>query len=87
MKTSEDWTIVNDATGTRRALHASDKGERFALIRGKDAEDVLFARIRCPDAVFERLKSGATMTDAELLSIEFESALGLPAHVLAALLA
>lgn len=88
MRTIEGWVLTDtDADGTRRALLSGAGGERVILVATKDAAAVSVLRVCCSDAIFERLKIGAALSDAELAGVELiGTAEALPRAVLAALL-
>lgn len=83
MRTIGAWSLMDTVDG-RRAVTTAPDGTRLMLVMGSDGMAV--QQLRCPDSVFDALRNADTLTDQQLLSIEFISVHGLPKQVLQELL-
>ncbi len=83
MKAIGDWTLVEMPTG-HRAIRTAENGVREMMTA--TGTSVSMQHLNCSDAVFDALRRGATLTDEQLMSIEFVGARDLPMQVLRELL-
>lgn len=87
MKMIGAWTINTNAEGNRQAWRSVAGDVRASITSDKAQGDIVCMRLRCPDAVFEKLRTGEILDASELARVEFlETTEAMPGAVLAALL-
>lgn len=84
MRTIGNWFLMDTVDGRRAVRTCGPDGLRLFLLMGTDGLAV--QEVRCPDAVFDALRHGDTLTDQQLLQVEFIGVHGLPKQVLQELL-
>lgn len=80
MRKIGEWALLESVDG-RRAMKTSGPGGERVLVT-MAADGLAVQEIRCPDAVFDAMQQGVTLTDQQLLSLEFVHVSGVPKQVL-----